>query len=168
MDIVIQPAIIPSVTVVTRNKSLLDLIGPEYNYTSKKIDDYVSRNVSIPCIKQPKRDFSYSFNNCKDELSMPDETIQDKYKRLVICCNKSSESGEDEDIDTKIANLKAELESIHKLINKNIDRTYFMINFLDRTNSLSLLEESDMTLITESNDILKDFLEETLGETLEL
>lgn len=158
MDIVIQPAAIPSLNVVTQQKSLLDLIGPEYNYTSAKIStdigNYDSRNVSIPCTQKPKNDFSYSFNNCKDDLSMPDETTEDRYKRLLICCNKPSESGEDEDIDKQIANIKAEIKYIGKLINKNMSGTRFMMVVLDQLT----LDEADLKLINASNKILQEFI----------
>lgn len=166
MSIIIQPAAIPSLNIVTKQKSLLDLIGPEYNYSSKKIEpgNYYSRVVSIPCIQKPKNDFSFSFNNCEDtDLTMPDETIEDKYKRLLICCDQPNESGQDEDdIDKKIANIKSEIKSINKLINKNINGTKFMMAILDETG----LEKKDIDLINTSNELLKEFTKSPITEAL--
>jgi hypothetical protein len=94
---------------------------------------------------------------------MPEETEKDKYKRLVICCNKKNESSpEDEDIDKKIANIKAEIKSIDKLISKNIHGTKFMINLLQSAE----LEESEIDLITRSTAILEEFLESNETELL--
>jgi hypothetical protein len=167
MSITIPETVVPNVSAFTIQKTLFELIAPDYNYTVTEKengdDKYLSRNINFPCVKKQENVFAHVFNNCTDDLKMEKETDESRYNRLLITRNQSNPASDDDvDIDKKIAQIKKEIKDINNITNTRISYNRYMIY---KIGSITF-EKEDEELNLKINKILNEFSESEYTKNL--
>ncbi len=157
MKWVVRPAcVVPSITAIAKDASLREqLIDPDYSYRVTNGGDggatFVQRRVSVVPESKPHSFFD-AMNHCRNELTMPAETAEKTYARLLLRYDEPHpEDGGEETIDEKIDRIVRELDEIDASKTRSIRRSLAF-------SSDATLDAEDANLLQSANEKIRLYL----------
>jgi len=98
--------------------TIKDIILQEKQYVSQTIDDdLISRNIEVDS-REEKTEFNFVMDDFEEKQVTIKENTQDILMKLILCCTDYSSSSDNEDIDTLLKQIRGELTSFEREIQK--------------------------------------------------
>jgi hypothetical protein len=141
-------------------KNIINVNSTDEN--NKQINEEITlRNVNI---KKEKNLSSYDliFNDCKNFDINYDESLEEKYNRIIYKKIEPSEA-EDEDVDSLTKNIILEIKKINNNIKMKHVKTLCIESFL---NEKTTFVGDDADILNKCDEIFKKFLDNSVTKDL--